>query len=106
MTKRLKQAIEKVSKLPAEDQDRIALIILCAVDPWDWESAAALTAQSGQFDDPSKQKSALESKYWFGGRKPSQKESAQAIDRWRKLRKGITLGDDLTIRQLIDEGRR
>ena len=28
-----------------------------------------------------------------------------AIDRLRELRKGITLGPDLTIRQLIEEGR-
>ncbi len=30
----------------------------------------------------------------------------RAIDGMRKLRKGITLGDDLTIRELIDKGRR
>ena len=28
------------------------------------------------------------------------------IDRWRELRKGITLGPDLTIREMIEEGRR
>ena len=28
------------------------------------------------------------------------------IDRWREIRKGITLGPDLTIREMIEEGRR
>ena len=29
-----------------------------------------------------------------------------AIDTWRKERRGIVLGPDLSIRELIDEGRR
>jgi prevent-host-death family protein len=28
------------------------------------------------------------------------------IDAWLETRKGITLGDDLTIREMIEEGRR
>ena len=30
----------------------------------------------------------------------------EVIEEIRELRKGVTLGDDLTIRQLIEEGRR
>ena len=33
-------------------------------------------------------------------------EVPDAIRKIRELRKGVTLGPDLTIRQLIDEGRR
>ena len=29
-----------------------------------------------------------------------------AIDAWLETRKGISLGDDLTIREMIEEGRR
>ena len=36
-------------------------------------------------------------------RKP---EVRDVVDKMRELRKGVTLGPDLTIRQLIDEGRR
>lgn len=31
---------------------------------------------------------------------------AEAIERLRELRQGVTLGPDITIRELIDEGRR
>lgn len=33
-------------------------------------------------------------------------DAAAAIDAWLKTRENIRLGDDLTIRQMIDEGRR
>ncbi len=36
----------------------------------------------------------------------SQAARAEAIDQLRQLRKGVTLGPTLTIRNLIDEGRR
>ena len=38
-----------------------------------------------------------------GEDKPDVKESLRKL---RELRKGVTLGPDLTVRQLIDEGRR
>jgi Arc/MetJ-type ribon-helix-helix transcriptional regulator len=40
------------------------------------------------------------------GPKSTRAERLAAIERIRERRKGITLGPDLTIRQLIDEGRR
>jgi prevent-host-death family protein len=30
----------------------------------------------------------------------------KAVEEWERIRVGVRLGDDLTIRQLIDEGRR
>lgn len=36
----------------------------------------------------------------------SQRDVQEVIDEIKEFRKGHTLGDDLTIRQLIDDGRR
>ena len=82
MTDRLQTAMEKAKRLPRAAQDRIAALVLGAIE----EEGA--------------------DRRWIGGRRPTKEESARAADRWRKLRKGITLGNDITIRDLIDEGRR
>ena len=84
MTHLLQTAMEKAKKLSDAQQDRIAALVLGAIEE---ETEAA-------------------DRHWIGGRKPAKEKTARAVDRWRELRKGITLGDDLTIRELIDEGRR
>ncbi|HET7036780.1 MAG TPA: type II toxin-antitoxin system prevent-host-death family antitoxin [Thermomicrobiaceae bacterium] len=38
--------------------------------------------------------------------KRSQEEIAAAIEELRELRRGVILGDDITIKELIEEGRR
>ncbi len=47
-----------------------------------------------------------DSHQWINGRKPSQKKVAEAVEQLRQLRVGKRLGDDLTTKELIDEGRR
>jgi prevent-host-death family protein len=37
---------------------------------------------------------------------PDRSRAMAAVDRLRELSKGLTLGDDVTIKQLIEEGRR
>ncbi len=88
MTQAMQRVIERLSRLPEEKQERIVARIL-----------EALEAEE-------KTKPWAADRHWVGGRKPTKEETVQAIDRWRELRKGITLGDDLTIRDLINEGRR
>jgi hypothetical protein len=43
---------------------------------------------------------------WIGGRKPSQEEIIQAADQIKLLREGNILGNDITLKELINEGRR
>jgi hypothetical protein len=43
---------------------------------------------------------------WIGGRRPTQEEVEEAIDTITELSKGNILGDDLTLKDLINEGRR
>jgi hypothetical protein len=43
---------------------------------------------------------------WIGGRKPTQEEISEAIKKIEQLSKGNILGDDLTLKDLINEGRR
>ena len=39
-------------------------------------------------------------------REVSRPDIDAAIDAWLEMREGISLGDDLTIREMIEEGRR
>jgi hypothetical protein len=43
---------------------------------------------------------------WIAGRTPSPRDVSVAIDHLRQFRKGKVLGNDLSLRDLIDEGRR
>ena len=87
MTQAMQRVIERLSRLPDAEQERMAARIL-----------KQLEAEEG--------KSWVADRQWIGGRKPTREEVIRAIDGMRELRKGITLGDALTIRALINEGRR
>ena len=43
---------------------------------------------------------------WIGGRKPTPEEVTEAVRKIKETRKGRMLGEDLTIREMIEEGRR
>ena len=43
---------------------------------------------------------------WIGGHKPTQEEIVEAIEKINQLSKGNILGDDITLKDLINEGRR
>jgi hypothetical protein len=47
-----------------------------------------------------------EGEYWLGGHKPTQEEAREAVRKIKALRKGNILGDDLTIQEMIEGGRR
>ena len=87
MTRTMQRVIEQLSRLPDAKQERIAVRILKQLKVEEEESWIA-------------------DRQWMGGRRPTREEVIRAIDGMRALRKGITLGDDLTIRELINEGRR
>jgi hypothetical protein len=40
-----------------------------------------------------------------GGR-PKGMTAHEAVDRIRELRKGVTLGDEISVKELVDEGRK
>lgn len=44
-------------------------------------------------------------RHWIGGEQPNRADVKTAVEHLKTLREGVTLGSDLTIRQLIDEGR-
>jgi len=88
MTQTMQRVIERLSRLPEAKQEQIAARILKQLKAE--EEGASWIAD----------------RQWIGGRKPTREEVIRAIDGMRELRKGITLGDDLTIRDLINEGRR
>ena len=88
MTQTMQRVIERLSRLPDAKQERMAARILKQLEAE--EEGASWIAD----------------RQWIGGRKPTREEVIRAIDGMRELRKGITLGNDLTIRDLINEGRR
>ena len=87
MTQTMQRVIERLSQLPEAQQERIAARILKQLEAEENESWIA-------------------DRQWIGGRKPARDDVIGAINGMKELRKGITLGDDLTIRELINEGRR
>jgi hypothetical protein len=84
MTDLLKKAIEAVSTLPHEDQNRIAVLMM--------EAVASTAPDEGDWE-------------WVGGKKPDPEEVKKAVDGLREFRKRLSLGG-LKIRDLIEEGRR
>ncbi len=87
MTQAMQRVIERLSRLPEEKQERLAARIL-----------EALEAEE-------KTKPWAADRHWVGGRKPTKEKVAQAIAGLEKLSHELTLGD-LSIRELIEEGRR
>ncbi len=80
MTRLLQQTIDRLQgleSLPEATQQQIAKQVLAVLD---------------QFEAPSSS--------------VPRQETVRAMDAWRRRRKRITLGDDLTLRELINEGRR
>ncbi len=86
MTQLLKAVIEKLVSLPDREQDAIAARLL--------KELGAATEES------------LPPGVWLGGSKPTRETTERAVDHILALRKGTTLGPGLTVRDLIDEGRR
>lgn len=83
MTDLLKKAIEAVSALPENDQDRIAEMILVESYP--------RNADEDRWE-------------WIGGRRPTPEEVRHAVEGIKALSKTLTLGG-ISIRELIEEGR-
>ena len=86
MTPLLQAALKKLASLPDREQDVIAVRLL-----------KELGAEEEEQLPPGG---------WLGGSKPSRETTERAVDHMLALRKGTTLGPGLTIRDLIEEGRR
>ena len=87
MTQVMQRVIERLSRLPEADQDKYASRWLKELEN----------------DSPPVSESEPQ---WLGGRKPTQEEVTEAVRRIKEARKGRRLGKDLTIREMIEEGRR
>ena len=98
MTLRLERLLTRIRALSQhseERQDHIAERLGIELD-----------RLSGASDDTPVEFSEAESRHWLGGRKPSREEIRQAVRGLRTMRTGLTLGPDLSIRSMIDQGRR
>jgi hypothetical protein len=92
MTELLQELERELAKLPAEKQDRWVSHFLK-------ELSSETRVVNGDNEDNAKGE-------WIGGRRPSQEEVTEAMRKLQELRRGITLGDDIGIKELINEGRR
>ncbi|HET6566397.1 MAG TPA: hypothetical protein VFG50_00425 [Rhodothermales bacterium] len=86
MTQLMQAAIKRLAKLPRQRQDAIASRILEELRDEDAYPSAT-------------------DRQWVGGHKPSQGDIAAAVAGLRAFRKGHVL-DGLSIRDMIEEGRR
>ena len=87
MTHVMQRVIERLSQLPGPVQERYASRWLEELEN---EEATSPLGESK----------------WIGGRQPTPEETAEAVQRIKETRKGRILGEDLTIREMIEEGRR
>jgi hypothetical protein len=89
MTELLQKLARELAKLPEDEQDRWISHFLSELSLKEHESNTSATNK----------------REWIGGRKPTREEVAKAIEGLREFRKGKILGDDITIKELINEGR-
>jgi hypothetical protein len=87
MTQVMQVVIERLSRLPEAVQEKYASRWLEELDDEDHPVSGNETQ-------------------WIGGRKPTPEEATEAVRKIKKARKGRTLGGELTIRDMIEEGRR
>lgn len=95
MLPKLQELEQRLAALPAEEQSA-------------W--IARFLDQLQRQTNGGQTKAPIESKpikgEWIGGRQPTPEEVAEAVAGLRRFREGNILGDDITIRELIDDGRR
>jgi hypothetical protein len=92
MTSLLRELERKLAQLPAEEQES-----------WIAHFLEEL-ATKDQLSEGDNQES--EEDEWIGGRRPTQEEVSEAIRRIEQLSRGSILGNNLTLKELINEGRR
>jgi hypothetical protein len=90
MTELLQELERKLAALPEEKQEQ-----------WVSHFLEELDAQTHDTNE-----NTFGEWQWIGGRKPTQEEIVEAIEKIRQLSEGNILGDDITIKELINEGRR
>lgn len=86
----LQELERKLATLPQAEQEEWVARFL--------EELAAETDNTGDI--------VLNDGHWIGGQKPTQAQVNAAIERLVRFREGKTLGNDTTLKDLIDEGRR
>ena len=87
MTLVMKRGIERLARLPEAVQEKFASRWLKELENEDHPASGNETQ-------------------WIGGRKPTPEEVTEAVRKIKESRKGRILGEDLTIREMMEEGRR
>ena len=90
MTERFKELERELAKLPEAKREQWVSHFLEELSANEEEANGEVAIQ----------------REWIGGRRPTQEEVDEAVTQLREFRKGKTLGDDITIKELINEGRR
>jgi hypothetical protein len=90
MTELFEKLKAKLATLPEEEQRRWILRFLEELARGERSSSEPQTFVKG----------------WIGGSEATFAETMDAGKRLQEFRKGITLSDDITIKELINEGRR
>lgn len=90
MTELFQELERKLAALPQEKQE-------------EWVSHF-LDELNLEIDDTNE--NTTDDEQWIGGRRPTQEEIDDAVEKLKQFRKGKTLGDELTLKDLINEGRR
>lgn len=87
MTQVMQRVIERLSRLPVAVQEKYASRWLEELDNEDHPASGNEVR-------------------WIGGRKPTPEEATEAVRKIKESRKGRILGEDLTIRDMIEDGWR
>jgi hypothetical protein len=92
MTELLQELERKLAKLPEEEQEQWLSHFLKEL------SLEAFETNGDAADEDEGE--------WIGSRRPTQEEISEAIEQLTQFSKGRILGKDVTIKDLINEGRR
>lgn len=121
MTQKLEETIRylrSLAGLPEKEQERLAVHVRKELDRHKPSEYEVYTDEAGNYHWRLRVKNGeilaegeLEQVenagcYWLGGHKPTREEAAVAVEKIKEIQARNRLGDDVTIRGLIDEGRR
>jgi hypothetical protein len=96
MTELLQELERKLAELPTDEQEA-----------WLSRFLKELSLEGHEPDGHALAEEANDEKgEWISGRRPTKEEISDAVRRLKELSKGNILGDDITLKDLINGGRR